>query len=32
MATPDQLLQALQTVVDPNTGTDFVLTKALKNL
>ena len=32
MATPDQLLQALQTVVDPNTGTDFVSTKALKNL
>jgi ATP-binding protein involved in chromosome partitioning len=32
MATPDQLLQALQTVVDPNTGTDFVTTKALKNL
>jgi ATP-binding protein involved in chromosome partitioning len=32
MATPDQLLQALQTVVDPNTGKDFVTTKALKNL
>ncbi|MDP3131493.1 MAG: iron-sulfur cluster carrier protein ApbC, partial [Burkholderiaceae bacterium] len=26
------LLQALQTVVDPNTGKDFVTTKALKNL
>ena len=26
------LLQALQTVVDPNTGRDFVSTKALKNL
>ncbi len=32
MATPDQLLQALQTVIDPNTGKDFVSTKALKNL
>ncbi len=32
MATPDQLLQALQAVVDPNTGKDFVTTKALKNL
>ena len=32
MATAEQLLQALQTVVDPNTGTDFVTTKALKNL
>jgi len=26
------LLQALQTVQDPNTGKDFVSTKALKNL
>lgn len=26
------LLQALQTVVDPNTGKDFVTTRALKNL
>jgi ATP-binding protein involved in chromosome partitioning len=26
------VLQALQTVVDPNTGNDFVSTKALKNL
>ena len=32
MATQDQLLQALQTVIDPNTGKDFVTTKALKNL
>jgi ATP-binding protein involved in chromosome partitioning len=31
-ATPDQLLQALAAVVDPNTGKDFVSTKALKNL
>ncbi|WP_334133998.1 iron-sulfur cluster assembly protein, partial [Tepidimonas sp.] len=26
------LLQALQAVTDPNTGRDFVSTKALKNL
>ncbi len=32
MATPEQLLQALQTVVDPNTGKDFVSTKQLRNL
>jgi ATP-binding protein involved in chromosome partitioning len=32
MATQDQLIAALQTVIDPNTGTDFVSTKALKNL
>ncbi len=32
MSSPDQLLQALQTVLDPNTGKDFVTTKALKNL
>ena len=32
MATPEQLLQALQTVIDPNTGQDFVATKILKNL
>jgi len=32
MATPEQLLQALQTVVDPNTGKDFVSTKQIKNL
>lgn len=32
MATPEQLLQALQTVVDPNTGKDFVSNKQLKNL
>ncbi|MBA3770952.1 MAG: iron-sulfur cluster carrier protein ApbC [Ramlibacter sp.] len=30
--TPDQLLQALSAVVDPNTGKDFVSTKAVKNL
>jgi ATP-binding protein involved in chromosome partitioning len=32
MATSEQLLQALQTVVDPNTGKDFVSTRQLKNL
>ena len=32
MPTQDQLLQALQTVIDPNTGKDFVSTKALQNL
>jgi ATP-binding protein involved in chromosome partitioning len=32
MATQDQLLQALTAVTDPNTGKDFVSTKALKNL
>jgi ATP-binding protein involved in chromosome partitioning len=32
MPTQDQLLQALQTVVDPNTGVDFVSGKAIKNL
>jgi ATP-binding protein involved in chromosome partitioning len=32
MATQDQLLQALAAVTDPNTGKDFVSTKALKNL
>ena len=32
MATPEQLLQALQAVIDPNTGKDFISTKALKNL
>src|SRR3954453_23866446 len=32
MATPDQLLAALAAVQDPNTGSDFVSTKALKNL
>ncbi|MHB1123947.1 MAG: iron-sulfur cluster carrier protein ApbC [Ramlibacter sp.] len=31
-ATSDQLLQALSGVIDPNTGKDFVSTKALKNL
>jgi ATP-binding protein involved in chromosome partitioning len=32
MATQEQLIATLQTVIDPNTGTDFVSTKALKNL
>jgi len=32
MATPEQLLAALSAVVDPNTGKDFVSTRALKNL
>ncbi len=32
MATPEQLLAALSGVIDPNTGKDFVSTKALKNL
>jgi ATP-binding protein involved in chromosome partitioning len=32
MATQEQLLAALAAVKDPNTGTDFVSTKALKNL
>jgi ATP-binding protein involved in chromosome partitioning len=32
MAATDALLQALQNVVDPNTGKDFVSTKAIKNL
>ena len=32
MPTQDQLLQALTAVIDPNTGKDFVTTKALKNL
>ncbi|GAA0530232.1 hypothetical protein GCM10009097_54640 [Pigmentiphaga daeguensis] len=32
MATSDSLLQALQTVVDPNTGKDFVSTRAIKNI
>jgi ATP-binding protein involved in chromosome partitioning len=32
MVTPEQLLQALAAVIDPNTGRDFVSTKALKNL
>jgi len=32
MAPTDQILQALQTVVDPNTGKDLVTTKALRNL
>jgi ATP-binding protein involved in chromosome partitioning len=32
MATPEQLLAALSAVTDPNTGKDFVSTKALRNL
>ena len=32
MPTPEQLLAALQAVVDPNTAKDFVSSKALKNL
>jgi ATP-binding protein involved in chromosome partitioning len=32
MATQDQLLAALAAVTDPNTGKDFVSTKAVKNL
>jgi ATP-binding protein involved in chromosome partitioning len=32
MPTQDQLMQALAAVTDPNTGKDFVSTKALKNL
>ena len=32
MATQDQLLAALAAVIDPNTGKDFVSTKAVKNL
>jgi ATP-binding protein involved in chromosome partitioning len=32
MATNEQLLAALQAVIDPNTGKDFVSTKQLRNL
>ncbi|HWP12208.1 MAG TPA: iron-sulfur cluster carrier protein ApbC [Ramlibacter sp.] len=32
MATQDQLLQALAAIIDPNTGKDFVSTKAVRNL
>ena len=32
MPTQDQLLEALKSVIDPNTGKDFVSSKALKNL
>ena len=32
MATQEQLLSALAGVKDPNTGKDFVSTKAVKNL
>ena len=32
MATQEQLLAALASVIDPNTGKDFVSTKAVKNV
>jgi ATP-binding protein involved in chromosome partitioning len=32
MATNDDILSALKTVIDPNTGKDFVSTKSVKNL
>ena len=32
MSSPETILQALQTVVDPNTGKDFVTGKCVKNL
>lgn len=32
MATPEQITEALKAVTDPNTGKDFVSTRALKNL
>ena len=32
MATQEQILLALQAVIDPNTGKDFVSTKQLRNL
>ena len=32
MPTPERVLQALQTAVDPNTGKDFVTGKCIKNL
>jgi ATP-binding protein involved in chromosome partitioning len=32
MPTQDQLLQALASVIDPNTGKDFVSSKSIKNL
>ncbi len=32
MPTQDQLLQALTSVIDPNTGKDFVSSKSIKNL
>ena len=32
MPTQQQILDALMAVTDPNTGKDFVSTKALKNL
>ncbi len=32
MPTPDQVLQALSTITDPNTGKDFITGKVVKNL
>ena len=32
MATNEQILEALKSVIDPNTGKDFVSTKSIKNL
>ncbi|MFM6991367.1 MAG: iron-sulfur cluster carrier protein ApbC [Rhodoferax sp.] len=32
MSTPERILQALQSVIDPNTGQDFVSSKCIKNL
>ena len=32
MPTQDQLIQALSSVIDPNTGKDFVTSKSIKNL
>jgi ATP-binding protein involved in chromosome partitioning len=32
MPTQDQILQAISTVVDPNTGKDFVTSKCIKNM
>lgn len=32
MSTPERILQALQSVIDPHTGKDFVSSKCIKNL
>ena len=32
MSTPERILQALQSVIDPHTGNDFVSSKCIKNL
>ncbi len=32
MSSPERILQALQSVIDPNTGKDFVSSKCIKNL